>query len=131
MKPNKPVQRILNKNRLTGKKTMKPNKQKTEWEKEFWKNVTEYNIEDIKSETIYLVTDDNVKNFISQLLKTQRETLIKEIIQEIEYSIAHHEVVFDNWSEEPKDVFKNKLEVKGFLMALYSLKEDLSVLKNK
>lgn len=48
---------------------MKPNKQKTDWEKEFWKNVTEYNIEDIKSETIYLVTDDNVKNFISQLLK--------------------------------------------------------------
>ena len=48
----------------------KPNKQKTDWEKEF-----NYNFPD----GIIPTDIDNIKDFISQILKTQREEIISEI----------------------------------------------------
>lgn len=47
----------------------------------------------------------------------------KELLEQIDWAIAHHEVVLDNWEDEPKDVFKTKREVKVFLSALEQIRE--------
>ena len=53
---------------------MKPNKQKTDWETRFDKTFL-----NIRFDTT-VGTSVNIKDFISQLLKTQREEIISEII---------------------------------------------------
>ena len=69
-KPNKPVKGVLNKKPSTGK----PNIEKTDWETRFDKTFL-----NIRFDTT-VGTSVNIKDFISQLLKTQREEIISEII---------------------------------------------------
>lgn len=57
MKPNKPVQRISNKNRLTGKRTMKPNK----WVKFIWGDID------------VIVKEKDANEFKNRLIKLDRK----------------------------------------------------------
>ena len=44
--------------------------------KEFWTGVMEVNVEDIKSDTIYLVSDDDIKNLL-QAERQKREEMVR------------------------------------------------------
>lgn len=68
---------------------MKPTKQKTDWEKEFDKKFTRKS-KGLEDKEKYMdrwfvreTTSEELKDFISQLLFTQRQQMIKEILKSL------------------------------------------------
>lgn len=89
---------------------MKPNKQNTDWEKEFDKKFTRKS-KGLEDKGKYMdrwfvreTTSEELKDFISQLLSTQRQQLIKAIIKNLK---------FYNWKGNIKTV-----ELKEYLKSL-------------
>lgn len=87
-----------------------PNKQKIDWEKEFDKKFTRKS-KGLKDKGKYMdrwfvreTTSEELKDFISQLLSTQRQQLIKAIIKNLK---------FYNWKGNIKTV-----ELKEYLKSL-------------
>lgn len=63
--------------------------------KKFWETVLEVNVEDIKSETIYLVSDENLDSLIDKTVQMTEERIVG-VIKEKSYMNDFGDTVIDD-----------------------------------
>lgn len=83
--------------------------------KKFWETVLEVNVEDIKSETIYLVSDENLDSLIDKTVQVTEGRIVEDMLKVFSDNAKAYSGMKGELNASAVICIKDYCEAKGFI----------------